>query len=390
MNILVLLLTSILSLNIKPGDVVEIKQELDLNGCEVILPSNVTLSFKGGIIRNGILTGNDTKVECDSYAFDNVCIQGTWNVPVIYSKWFKNLDYVNSLKDVMALTSPGISNKVIIGKGIYEVALSKDSETCLEINSNTEVILNGTIRLRPNDFPHYYILGTKGKNIVIQGSGNIIGDRYAHKGTKGEWGMGINVIKSENVVIDGITVSECWGDCIYIGQKSKNICVRNCSLSGSRRQGISVTSADNVVLRDLNITNIQGTSPEYAIDIEPNRGGQIGKVHIENISAYNCRGGILVFGNPIDAPIGKVVIKNCTIKNTTKLPFRIERNSNVEISRCNIVNFKSELAIKCVGVDSVTIRNNAITNGLLDLIQRKTSNVDNISVSEYKYKNVRN
>ena len=390
MNILVLLLSSMLSLNIKAGDVVEIKQDLNLNGQEVMLPSNVTLSFKGGVIRNGILTGNDTKIECNSYAFDNICIQGTWNVPVIYSKWFKNLDYENSLKNVLALSSPNVYNKVIIEKSTYDVSVSRNSETCLEINSNTEIVLNGTIKLRANDFPHYYILGTKGKNIVIRGTGSIIGDRYAHKGTTGEWGMGINVIKSEDVEIYGITVSECWGDCIYIGQKSKNVCVKKCYLSDSRRQGISVTSAENVVLKDLNITNIQGTSPEYAIDLEPNRGGQIGNVHIEDISASDCKGGILVFGNPVDAPIGKVVIKNCTIKNTTKVPFRIERNRNVEISRCNIVNFKSDLAIKCVGVDSVTIRKNTITNGLFNIIPKKISDIDNISVSEYKYKNVRN
>ena len=40
-------------------------------------------------------------------------------MPDISTKMFKDLDYDNSLRDVMALTNEKIKNKVTIHKGVY-------------------------------------------------------------------------------------------------------------------------------------------------------------------------------------------------------------------------------------------------------------------------------
>lgn len=62
------------------GDhILEIKEEFDLGGNSVTLPSNLTLRFIGGYIKNGTLIGDDTRVDAgNEQVFENVEFEGTW------------------------------------------------------------------------------------------------------------------------------------------------------------------------------------------------------------------------------------------------------------------------------------------------------------------------
>lgn len=68
-----------------------IQYDYDLKGATVTLPANVTLIFIGGSIKNGTLIGNNTRIEAKRgvIIFDNITIQGTWDVDIAYSSWFK-------------------------------------------------------------------------------------------------------------------------------------------------------------------------------------------------------------------------------------------------------------------------------------------------------------
>ena len=58
-----------------------ISKDVDLNGTTKYLPKDYILEFKGGIIKNGTLIGNQTKIKCTGKGFDRDNIRGTWNVP---------------------------------------------------------------------------------------------------------------------------------------------------------------------------------------------------------------------------------------------------------------------------------------------------------------------
>ena len=45
---------------------------IDLHGATKCLPKNYTLIVKNGIIKNGTLIGNQTKLQCSGKIFDNV------------------------------------------------------------------------------------------------------------------------------------------------------------------------------------------------------------------------------------------------------------------------------------------------------------------------------
>lgn len=83
--------------------------------------------------------------------------------------------------------------------------------------SNTELILDGTIRMAPNELTNYSILYiNNAQNVTVRGGGGIIGDKYFHTANKGEWGIWVYILKSEKVKVCEIKVEYCWGDSIYM------------------------------------------------------------------------------------------------------------------------------------------------------------------------------
>ena len=337
------------TLPIKANKTYTLKSNWDLKGESYVLPEGVTLKSRGGVFKNGTLIGNNTMIDTKNPLFEKVSIMGDWNVSVISTNLFTTLDYENSLRDVLALANPEVENNVVIEDKVYTVS-AKSFQAALDICSNTTLVINGTIQLLPNEYKGCSILQVNGsENVVIKGSGSLIGDKNVHKGTEGEWGHGINILKSKNVTIEGLNVKRCWGDCIYVGNESSNIIIDNCNLNDGRRQGISVTSADGVVINGCIITNVFGTAPQHGIDIEPNKGESVNNVRIENVAISNCHGGIMSW-RPESASIGDIIIKNCAISNIkVPAPINMQLANKVLIKDCEI----ESMADRCISVQNV-------------------------------------
>lgn len=347
--------------------VVEIIKDKDLQGQIWKLPHDVTLLLKGGVIKNGTIVGSRTKIKASGIAFDHVKIRGTWVVPLIKTTMFGDLDYENSLKDVFSLADSSVKNKIIIEPGDYVVAAKKEGDICIPIVSNTDVVMNGTVRMLPNRFRKCDIVHLKGFNITLSGNGLIIGDKHTHAGSKGEWGMGIRLHAVNKAKVKGLKIKDCWGDCIYIGGNSKNVVIEGCYLDQGRRQGISVTKANGVIIKNCLITNVSGTNPQYAIDLEPNKGDTVTNILIENVTVRDCEGGFLATrssqkssSTPISW-IGKIVIKDCKVSTKNKYPIYIRKSQSVSITNCNVKGTKERPAIFTDNVKTVIIRNNIVT-----------------------------
>lgn len=335
-----------------------INDTIDLGNRKCTVPDGVVLHFKGGAIKNGTLEGNKTKLKCTQGCFHRVRILGSWDIGTIKSSYFSDLSYDNALKDVVALSDSTVKNKIIIDKGEYYVTAYKNGDICIPVYSNTELVLNGTIRLTPNGYTNYCIIQAEGKNIIIKGKGTIVGDKHTHTGQKGEWGMGINLDRAHHVTINGLTVKDCWGDCIYVGGESSDVRIENCLLDHGRRQGISITSADGVTIKNCTITNVGGTAPEYAIDVEPNKDETIDNVSIRNVKVSGCRGGILAWGGAPNAHIGNLEIRDCTISKTSKLPISIIKCTSAKVENCITKGFSWKKDINVVETGTVVLKNN--------------------------------
>lgn len=127
---------------------------------------------------------------------------------------------------------------------------------------------------------------------------------------------GINIHECYNVTISNITIEKCAGDCIYIGYRNtpaNEIKFINLTLDNGRRQGISITSAENVLIDNCRISNINGTSPQSGIDIEPNADSFITNLVIRNTIITRINGGGIEVMNAKINGLDNILIENILI-----------------------------------------------------------------------------
>ena len=268
--------------------------------------------------------------------------------------------------DVRVVPSNGgnIANgRFVISAGDYIVKITKEKGAWLTVGDNTELVIDGNIQLEGNVFSSCDVIKVTGRNVRIHGKGSITGDRRTHKGKDGEWGMGIRLHGAKDVTLKGLTISDCWGDCIYISGGSKGVKIDSCVLCGSRRQGISITKADNVTISNCHIADISGTNPQYAIDIEPNKQCVVDNVMIRNVNVTNCEGGFRAilgkktYGN---ARIGKVEISGCQVMAKSRHTIQFAGCDQAIVSDCMIETRKGEMPILSRLVGKLTEKNNKV------------------------------
>lgn len=334
-----------------------IHDTLDLQWKTLYLPADISLDVDKGLVKNGCIVGSNTRLKYRNSIFDSVRVKGTWLIPYISTSMFKTLSYDNSLKDVLALANPQMQNRIHIEKGTYQITATETSSRCLIVGSNTNMTIDGTIALTSNNLTGYSILNISGKNIIVSGKGCVIGDKFTHIGTDGEWGMGIYISGGENISVKGLNIRNCWGDCIYIRKNAKDVVIENCTLDNGRRQGISIISAQNVYVRNCKIVNIGGTNPGYAIDVEPNQEDTVKNVRIEKVEVNNCWGGIECNGNAKESMIYRLDIKKCSVSKIKRWPLRFIRAKSISVEDNRIDYYRKPEVIFFSNIDDAYVGN---------------------------------
>ncbi len=92
---------------------------------------------------------------------------------------------------------------------------------------------------------------------------------------KAEWRHCLSIRSSTNVRVAGLTLAESGGDGIYLGVSkagvtNKNVQIKDVVCDANHRQGISVISAEDLLIEDCVLENTSGTAPQAGIDFEPN------------------------------------------------------------------------------------------------------------------------
>lgn len=201
---------------------------------------------------------------------------------------------------------------VLIEPGIYMI----DAGTSLRMRSRSSLHLSegAVLRCISNSLAHYAIITVEGVEDVRVSGGRIEGDRSSHGATDGEWGHGIAVLGSHSVTIERCQVSDCWGDGLYVGpsggpsgKPSAGITIDSVKCHENRRQGLSVTAASRVVIRNSAFTKTGGTAPACGIDIEPGKTASASDIKVENCDCSGNEGS----GITVDGDVSQFVLK-CT------------------------------------------------------------------------------
>src|SRR5690349_6878677 len=186
---------------------------------------------------------------------------------------------------VNALPSSG--GTVYVPAGRYMI----DATKSIHLRSHTRLRLDPSAELVviPNSASRYFLVRASNVNNVEIVGGKMTGDRAKHKGTTGEWGFGIYVTGSSKVFVHNVTVSEFWGDGLFVGGngkysnlvRSNYVTINNVTSSHNRRQGISIGPSQHVYIVNSTFKNTQGTLPQAGMDIEPQDQGPVDTVRIE-------------------------------------------------------------------------------------------------------------
>jgi hypothetical protein len=101
------------------------------------------------------------------------------------------------------------------------------------------------------------------------------GDYLSAAYEKSEWRHGLALFGCRDVRIEDLRIEQTGGDGIYLGAgpdgtPNRDVTIRGVDCNGNHRQGISVISAENLLIDRCLLRNTKGTAPAAGIDFEPN------------------------------------------------------------------------------------------------------------------------
>ncbi|MBM4046257.1 MAG: right-handed parallel beta-helix repeat-containing protein [Planctomycetes bacterium] len=117
------------------------------------------------------------------------------------------------------------------------------------------------------------------KNVTLTGYGATLKmwkqDYTTPEYEKAEWRHVLSIRSSSNVKVHGLTLADSGGDGIYLGVAqrgvtNKDVHIKDVICVNNHRQGISVISAENLLIENTVMKDTGGTAPMAGIDFEPN------------------------------------------------------------------------------------------------------------------------
>lgn len=318
----------------------------DLSGQTVNMPKGVSLDFNGGTIKNGTLHFNggtidgrllskglkitgDVKLNNNTYQFD----PSQWGIVEGWTN--RNNAKLNKLaiREAIDQVQALGGNTLEIGEMDAYLLVGNDenkpnwysAEEGISIPSNFTLKMSDDTHLRvyPNNYERYALIGMRGvDNAVVEG-GHLYGDRdnHGYGGSSHEWGILFEIEGAQNSTVRNVSMSMAAGDGMTIHslqftwmpdyRPAKNITIDNCTFDTNRRNNLSITDGQNLIVENSTFKNAgrntsksKGTNPRFAIDVEAHReryNGEIryyekvdGLVIRNNTESGSARGGFLV------------------------------------------------------------------------------------------------
>ena len=186
------------------------------------------------------------------------------------------------------------------------------------------------------------------QNVTIHGYGATFrmlnGTDHSYDTEENRHCIGLRAVN--NVVVEGVKCTKAGGDGIYVSDGwggsdptySSNVTIQDCTLDNNRRQGISVISAQDLIIRRCVMSNTgatNGTAPKAGIDFEPDLPvHRLVRCALQDCSMFGNRAGDN-YGSGIHTYLGNlngtsqpvaISIERCLIKSTAGIGFGVKLN----------------------------------------------------------------
>ncbi len=274
---------------------------------------------------------------------------------VANAAWW-GFDEQDSTRFLQAAIDSGAEKVIVSNMGadwvITPITLADDQEIFFEPGV--------VIAAKPGAFhgPHDSLFNAMDKkNITIGGYGATLKmqkndymnpDLYE----KAEWRSAILLNGVSHIKIYGLTIRDTGGDGIDLGDWGKgysdNVSIRDMVFDNNYRQGISVISAENLLIENCILKNTSGTGPASGIDLEPNNPNcRLINIVIRNCVAENNDGeGFIVAPAQLSSESEdiSVIVENCYVKSSKGHGIQVSSVKDdgpkgfVEFRNCHVEN----------------------------------------------------
>lgn len=184
----------------KANTIYVIQYDYDLKEASINIPENCVLQFDGGSLSNGTIVGNNTKIKTElEKIFNNITIDGNWNVVEAHPEWFGALpDGIYDCTDAIQKTINSF-DVTKLNNGVY--------------------FINSTINNTIYNIVRYIDL--KGETLTIPENSvlNFIGGAIGNGTIIG------NKTKVINLNVDRIILSGTWFDSGITSNRPTNVLV---------------------------------------------------------------------------------------------------------------------------------------------------------------------
>ncbi len=165
---------------------------------------------------------------------------------------------------------------------------------------------------------------------------------------KAEWRHCLQLRGATNIEVHDLILRDSGGDGIYLGigsggSTNTDITIKGVDCDNNYRQGISVITAENLLIEDTIMRNTSGTAPQAGIDFEPNRPEE----RLVNVVMRNCvtennnSSGYMFYLRPLNSdsiPVS-VRIENCRSINDGGHSARVITDGTVESAVGGTIEF---------------------------------------------------
>ncbi len=287
---------------------------VNLNGKTIDIPSNTSVIYEGGDVKNGTLNfasngkidgellsasldlNGDVKLSKDEFEF----IPSRWEIV----EGRVNNEVARENRDLFEENMLFIKNlgakKYLINKMDaffnvdepqanilpFDAAINVPGDFTLKMTNDTH------LRMQPNGSKRPTLLATFRVNNVTIDGGVLHGDRDEHDYSDGgthEWGHTLRISASKNIVVQNMTFMDATGDGVDIHAhghtwdphytRSKDVFIQFNKFYRSRRNQISITDGHDIFIENnefidasIHTSNSRGVAPGFGIDVEAVRG----------------------------------------------------------------------------------------------------------------------
>ncbi len=234
------------------------------------------------------------------------------------AEWWRNSASKDQAGELQAALNSGA--KKLIVSGMWDIGKT------VAIPSNLEVVLENGAEIRAlsgkfQSIVESLVLVNNAKNVTLRGNGVFRMNKKDYQDTTrykfSEWRHTLSLNNAENIRIEGIQFKESGGDGIYLNGV-RNVTIVKVKCEDNHRQGISVISAENLLIEDSVFSGTDGTAPMAGIDFEPNRADEkLVRCVLRNCRFLNNKGSgidlMLMSLNGTSAPVS-ITLENCEIQ----------------------------------------------------------------------------